>query len=287
MSLGSRKFLGIRWPRDLVLRVVCYLMMFAVVIVTLYPVYWMVAGSLKSDNEFYTNIWGLPRDPQWGNYVEAWAKAGINKCFVNSVIVTVSTVFAVLIITSLAAYAFAKFDFPAKTGLFYFFLASMMIPSGMMIIPTFAVVNKLGLVNTRLSMVLVYTAGNVAFGIFLLRAYFVSIPSELEEAARIDGCTATGAFFRVILPLAKPGLATQLIYSGMNTWNEYFVGSILVRTRDLRTLPLGLVGFVEKYETHYPQYFAALCIITVPIIVLYVLGQKQFISGLTAGAVKG
>lgn len=271
---------------DLIFKLLSYIIFGIAVVLTIYPIVWMFFDSLKSKAEFYTNIWGPPKVPIWSNYPDAWITGGIGTYFLNSVIVTASTVFIVVVVTAMAAYAFARLEFPGRNVLFLFFLSSMMIPHAVMTIPIFAVVSQLGLANTRLSMILVYSAGSVAFGTFILRAYFMAIPRELEEAAMIDGCTHIGAFFRVILPLARPGLATMLIFTGLGTWNEYFIGSILVRTEDLRTLPIGLVGFVEKYTTNYPQMFAALVMITVPVIVLYLLGQKQFQSGLTAGAVK-
>ncbi|NMB59858.1 MAG: carbohydrate ABC transporter permease [Chloroflexi bacterium] len=264
-----------------------YLVMGVTLLITIYPVLWMIFGSLKSDSEFYTNIWGFPEMPVWQNYVVAWTQGGLGIKFINSAIATIGTLAIVLPFTSLAAYAFAKLKFPGSTALFYFFLLSLMIPHGVIAIPVFSVVIKLGLLNTRLSLILVYSAQALGFGIFLLRAFFISLPRELEEAALLDGCTPIGAFFRVILPLAKPGLATQVIFSGMSAWNEYFMSSILVRSTDLMTLPLGMVNFVGQRITYYPQLFAMLAIVTLPIVVVYILGQKQFISGMTAGALKG
>lgn len=264
-----------------------YLIMALVVIITLYPVLWMIFGSLKSENEFYTNIWGFPKNPVWENYISAWVQGKMGIKFLNSAIATIGTLAVVLPFTSLAAYAFAKLKFPGSNLLFYFFLLSMMIPQGVTAIPIFSVIIKMGLQNTRISLILVFSAQAMGFGIFLLRAFFISLPREIEEAALIDGCTPIGAFFRVILPLAKPGLATQVVFTGMAAWNEYFMSSILVRNVKLMTLPLGLVNYVGEHITYYPQLFAMLTIVTVPVIILYILGQKQFISGLTAGAIKG
>ncbi|HEX9372974.1 MAG TPA: carbohydrate ABC transporter permease [Roseiflexaceae bacterium] len=264
-----------------------YALLAGLLVTTLCPVVWMVSGSLKSDAEFYTNIWGLPAAPVWSNYREAWATGGIGRAFVNSVIVTGGAVSIVLALASLAAYAFATSRFPGSTALFYFFLLSLMIPQGVLALPIFTVVSQLGLANTRISMVLVYSAGYMGFGIFILRAYLSAIPRELRDAALIDGCSPFGAYWRVVLPLARPALAAVAIFTGLGTWNEYFLGSLLVRSRELRTLPVGLAGFVQRYTTHYPQYFAALVMMTIPVVVLYVLGQRQFQSGLTAGALRG
>jgi len=264
-----------------------YLILIIVSVVSIYPVLWMLFGSLKGTNEFYTNIWGFPASPLWENYILAWEKGGISTRILNSLIATFGTLLVVLPFTSLAGYAFAKLKFPGNRILFYFFMLSMMIPNGITAIPVFSVIINLGLLNTRLSLVIVLSSQAMGFGIFLMRAFFISLPSELEEAALIDGCTPFSAFVRVILPLAVPGLATQVIFTGMGAWNEYFMTSILMRSKNLETLPLGLVNFVGQYQTAYPQMFAYLSIITVPIIILYILGQKQFISGLTAGAIKG
>ncbi|MGC4105835.1 MAG: carbohydrate ABC transporter permease [Thermomicrobiales bacterium] len=272
---------------DTVLLVGSYIVLALVVIFTAYPLLWMVFGSFKSMSAFYTNIWGPPKTIVWENYRDAWRVGGIGRYFVNSVIVTTLTLLLVLTFSSLAAYSFAKMRFPGRDVLFYFLLASMMMPTGIIAIPIFEVVYKLGILNTRASMVLVYSASGMAFGTFILRAFFLAIPRELEEAALLDGATPFRAFWQIILPLSKPALATLMIFTGMGTWNEYFLGSILVRSADLRTLPLGLVAFVSEHSTNYPQYFAALTIITIPIIVLYIACQRQFLSGLTAGAVKG
>jgi raffinose/stachyose/melibiose transport system permease protein len=266
---------------------ISYLVMAVMLVMTIYPVLWMIFGSLKSNAEFYSNIWGFPKNPVWQNYVSAWVQGGMGIKFLNSAIATIGTLALVLPFTSLAAYAFAKIKFPGSTLLFYFFLLSMMIPQGVTAIPIFSVIIKMGLQNTRISLILVFAAQGIGFGIFLLRAFFISLPKEIEEAALIDGCTPLGAFFRVVLPLAKPGLATQVVFSGMAAWNEYFMTSILIHNTSLNTLPLGLVNFVGQHITYYPQLFAMLSIITVPIIILYIFGQKQFISGLTAGALKG
>lgn len=282
-----RKIFNGKYPGENFQLLVTYLVLIMMVILTFYPVLWMIFGSLKSNSEFYANIWGLPQTYEWNNYVEAWIKGGLGVKFLNSVIATVGTLLIVIPLTSIAAYAFAKIKFPGSKSLYYLFLLGMMIPQGVTAIPVFSVVVKLGLLNTRLSLILVYAAQALGFGIFLMNAFYRSLPKELEEAALIDGCTPISAFFRVILPLVRPGLATQIIFSGMTAWNEYFMASILLRSENLETLPLGLVNFTGRYATNYPQLFAALAIATLPVILLYIAGQRQFIDGMTAGAVKG
>lgn len=263
-----------------------YLLLGGITVITLYPVVWMLFGSLKTDNEFYTNIWGPPGEFVWRNYLDAWTIGEIGRCFGNSLVVTGATVALVLTSTALAAYAFARISFPGREILFYLFLLSLMIPPGVLALPTFMVVNQFGLVNTRLALILVYAAGSMAFGIFVLRAYFQTLPRELEDAAFLDGCTPPAAFWYIILPLVRPALVVQGIFAALMTWNEYFIGSLLVRTKAARTLPLGLVSFVEQYTTHYPQYFAALVMMTLPVIIWYILGQQEFLRGLAGDSLR-
>lgn len=272
---------------DIVANFFTYFILLAVLVITIYPLLWMIFGSLKSDAEFYTNIWSIPKNPIWENYLWAWVRGNLHVKFINSILITGGTLLLSLPLTALAAYAFARFKFPGSQFLFFYFLFGLMVPVGVIAIPIFTVIVSLGLVNTRISLILVFAAQSLGFGIFLMRAFFLSLPKELEEAALIDGCTQFGAFFRVILPLTKPGFATLIVFNGLNVWNEYFLSSLLIRSEDLMTLPLGVVNFIGQYLTYYPQMFATLAMSTLPIVILYIFAQKQFISGMTAGALKG
>jgi ABC-type glycerol-3-phosphate transport system permease component len=163
----------------------------------------------------------------------------------------------------------------------------IMVPSGVLAIPSFIVATKLGLTNSMIGLILFYAAQSTAFGLFLMRSFFISLPRSLEEAAMIDGCTPFGGFVRVMLPLSMPGIMTQVIYSGLMVWNEYMIASLFVRSTGLQTLPLGMRVFVGQYSTDYPALFAALVCATIPMLIVYIAGQKTFIAGMTAGAVKG
>ncbi len=268
-------------------RVVTYAIMAAMVVLTVYPLLWMAMGGFKGGSEFYQNIWGLPASLDPANFVYAWTEANLAQKFLNSIIVTVGTMALTLPITSMAGYALAKIRFRGRGVAYAAILLGIMVPYGVIAIPVFTVIVDLRLLNTLLGLVLVYTANAIPLGVFLMYSFFASIPDELEEAALVDGCTHIGAFFRVVLPLARPGLATQLILTGTTVWNEYFMASLLIHQSELQTLPLGLVIFTSRHGTDYPQLFAALTIVTLPMVVLYLAAQKQFISGLAAGAVKG
>jgi raffinose/stachyose/melibiose transport system permease protein len=266
---------------------VTYFVLAALALVTLYPLAWMFFGSLKTTGEFYGNVWGPPAAPQFANYAAAWAAGDLGVKIVNSVIVTAGTLIVTVPLATLAAYAIARLRFPGRRALFYLFLFGIAVPQGVTAIPTLTVVLSLGLLNTQAGLVLVLAAQALSLQIFLMQAFFRSLPRELEEAAMIDGCSPLGAFARVIVPLTRPALATQTVIVGVGAWNEYFLTSILIRSQDLQTLPVGLVNFSGRYSTNYPDLFAALTIGALPMLILFVLAQRQFISGLTAGAVKG
>lgn len=252
-----------------------------------YPVLWMILHSFKSKFEMYSNVWGLPERFFWENYVQAWRISKMGNYIANSAIVSLGTVVVVLVTASLAAYAFSKFRFHGSRFLFYLFVFTLIVPSQVTIIPLYAVVSSLRLTNTYLALILPYAAGGLPLSIFLLRAFFDTVPRELEEAARVDGCSDFAAFWRIVLPISGPGLATVTILQFINAWNEFLLALIFIRNAELRTIPLGLQAFFFEYAVEWGYLFAALSMATVPIIIVYVLMQRHFIQGLTAGAVKG
>lgn len=264
-----------------------FLLLLFFFVLTVYPVVWMFFGSLKGANEFYTNVWGIPQDPQWSNFSEAWVSGALGKKFINSVIITAGSLVLLIPINSCAAYALGRLRFKGRKVIYAFLLVGIMIPSGVLGIPTFTVALRMGLNNRYIGLILVYVAQSIAMGVFIMRSFFISLPKELEEAALIDGCTPFGSFLRVILPLAKPGVMTQIIFNGLSIWNEYFMANIMLTDPSKLTLPLSMANFVGQHTTNYPMLFAALSIATLPVIVTYVVAQKGFIEGISAGAVKG
>ena len=253
---------------------------------TIYPLIWMIFGSLKSDSDLFNNIWGPPRAIVWQNYVDAWRIAELGARIGNSIIMTVISLFLLIAVSSIAAYALARLRFPGREVIFLLILASMMIPPEVTVIPLFIVVRDIGILNSRFGLVMVYVGTSMAFSIFLLRGFFMSIPHELEDAALVDGANRFRVFIYIVLPLARPGLATVAIFQGMFIWNEFFLAFIFIRQTELQTIPLGLVNFFNRYQADWTLYFAALTTVTIPVIVLYVAMQRWFIEGLTAGAIK-
>lgn len=268
-------------------RILTYGVLLFVLVITIYPVIWMISGSLKNNYEFFQNIWGFSRNPHFNNFVSAWNRGALGQKYINSIIVTVFSLLIIIPVNSCAAYAIARLDFKWKKFIYTFLLIGIMIPSGILAIPVFSVALSVNLVNSLYGLVIIYAAQAVSFGTFIMRSFFISLPKSLEEAAEIDGCTKFKSFLFVILPLAVPGIMTQVIFSGLNIWNEYLLASILIRSDKLKTLPLGLATFVNQYNVDYPELFAALVCVMVPVILIYLVGQKSFIEGMTAGAVKG
>ena len=267
--------------------IVCAFILLIMVIICIYPIVWMFFGSMKDKAEFYTNIWGLPKQIHLDNYIAAWKNADLGRRFINSLIVTLGSMCIMIPVTSCAAYAVARLNFKGKNLIYMYLLLGIMIPAGVLGIPTFTVAMKMGLLNSHFGLMLIYAAQNIAMGMFIMRGFFISLPRELEEAAMIDGCSRFGCFVRIIVPLARAGVATQVIVNGLTIWNDYFMANIMITKDELRTLPLSIANFVGKHSTNYPELFAMLTMATIPVIIVFVLSQKSFIEGVAAGAVKG
>lgn len=267
--------------------IVCAVILLIMVVICIYPILWMFFGSMKDKAEFYTNIWGLPQKIHLDNYIAAWKNADLGRRFINSLIVTLGSMCIMIPVTSCAAYAVARLNFKGKNLIYMYLLLGIMIPAGVLGIPTFTVAMKMGLLNSHFGLMLIYAAQNIAMGMFIMRGFFISLPKELEEAAMIDGCSRFGCFVRIIVPLARAGVATQVIFNGLTIWNDYFMANIMITKDELRTLPLSIANFVGKHSTNYPELFAMLTMATIPVIIVFVLSQKSFIEGVAAGAVKG
>lgn len=259
-----------------------------------YPMIWMAYSSLKSDAAIFLQPFALPaiNQLQFDNYSRAWREASFSSYFVNSAIVTVASVGAILTLGAMAAYALARFYHPMGKFIFWIFLSGLMIPVQLSIIPVFFELRSAGLLNSKLSLIMVYTANGLPFAIFILAGFFRSLPRSLYEAALIDGCGEFAAFWRVLLPLARPGLVTVAIFQFIGVWKEYFFAFMLTGgdvTGQAQTLPLGLanLSITAQYHSDYGMLFAGLMLATVPIFILYLALQKQLVKGVTAGALKG
>lgn len=258
------------------------------VLLLIYPVSFVVLTSLKSTNEFYTNIWGLPRSYEWSNYARAWVEGRIGDAFFNSVFIVIISVIGILTLGTLAGYALARLEIPYANVIAVGLVLMTLIPTESVLVPAYLLTIRLGLVGTRAGLIFPYIGWSLPLTIFLFRGFFMSIPSELIEAARIDGASELRIFFRVALPLMLPALATTAIMSFVGLWGELLWALIVLSTQAaIRTLPFSLVEFRGQFATDWGPLSAAICIILLPLVIFFFFTQKYFIQGLTAGAVKG
>ena len=252
-----------------------------------FPVVWMVYSSMKPNRIIFTQPWALPKQFTLEPMIKAWRIGELGRYFKNSMIVTGSTVLGILALSSLTAFAVARLEFPGRKVLFSLFLAGLIIPAQTFVIPLFTLLRKLGLIDTYVGLVLPYVALGLPMAIFVLQAFFSTIPKELDDAAAIDGCGLLGTFLVVILPISRPALATIAILSTINAWNELLFAMLFIRDPVMRTLPIGLYIFYGYHDIDYQMLFAGLTVATLPLLVFYVFFHRFIIEGLTAGALKG
>ncbi|WHY21151.1 carbohydrate ABC transporter permease [Paenibacillus sp. G2S3] len=262
-------------------------------LVVLYPVLWTFLTSLKDNQQVMLGKpWDFPSIFRFENYTNVWSRANFGDYFLNSIIVTVASTLLSLIMAATTAYILARFTFKSR-GLFYFvYVASMMIPTTLGLIPLFFLLGDMNLSNSLVGLTLVYSVGTIGilpFGIFFLVGFFKALPRELEEAATIDGSSLYGVFFKIMLPLSKPGLITVGIMNALTVWNEYIMATVLINDPAKYTIPVGIAIMQGEmqYRTEWGPLFAGLSISMIPVIVMYVLYQRQITGGLTAGALKG
>ena len=253
----------------------------------LFPLWWAFASSLKTQQTVFNDLSLFPKNPQWVNYYTAWVKADFSLYFLNSLFYTVTVVIGVLMVASMAAYAFSRLEFPGKNVLFLVLISTMMIPIPGSFIALYVLLNKLHLVDTRLGYILPQINGGLALGIFLLKTFFDDLPKELEDSARIDGCGRFRVYWHIALPLARPALAVLAIFNILAVWNEYLLAMLVLSKKSLMPLQRGLMVFQGAHITEYPLLMAGIVITVLPVLCVYLMLQKHIIKGITAGAVKG
>ncbi len=263
-----------------------YLVLGLATAITLVPIIWVFASALKSNKEIRENALALPQEWRFQNYVDAWFGASFDQYFFNSVVISVASVLLVLLLSSLAAYSFAKMRFRGNQLIFFVFLVGMAFPLSAKLGPLLSLMFKLDLANSRVGLILVYVAGSLPFSILMLRAFFAGFPQELEDSAALDGCSRFQFYLRILLPLSKPSLMALGIFVFMNTWNEFFQALLLINEDSKRTLPLGLTAFQDEYFTDFALSFAGINITALPVIVVYIIFQRNLIEGITVGSMK-
>lgn len=268
-------------------RVVIYLILGLLAAVFLYPVLLMVITAFKTTPEIFRNPFGLPASWDVDSFQDVWQRAKFGLYLRNSLLITGASALLLLATAAPAAYALARYSFRLRGVLFLFFLAGIMIPIRLGILPLYLLMRDLNLLDTPFALILTYTASGMPMSVFLLSVFFRNLPRELEDAARIDGCTETQTFWRIMLPLVRPGLATVVIVNVVPWWNDFFFPLLFIQTDTWKTIPLGMQIFFGQHLVDWSLVFSGMVLASLPLLVIYLLMSRQFIAGLTAGAVKG
>jgi ABC-type glycerol-3-phosphate transport system permease component len=263
-----------------------YAMLAVVAIIALLPTYVMFTGAFKTQAEFLRSPFGLPLAPTLAGFGRVWS-AQFPTWFTNSVIVTGASVVLTVAFAALAAWGFANWNFPGKSTLLAIIISLMVIPPVVLLIPLFQMGAQLGWISTYHLLIFIYIGLMLPFSIFMLTNFFSTVPSSILEAARVDGASSWATFVRIVLPLSKAPLATLAIVNVLWAWNELLLALVLMQSTDKKTLMIGLTGFQSRYSLDIPTVMAGMAIATLPLLVVYLIGQRSFIQGLTAGAIKG
>ncbi|MCJ7622981.1 MAG: carbohydrate ABC transporter permease [Anaerolineaceae bacterium] len=270
-------------------KTVVYLVLSLFALSTILAFIWIIMISLKTTPEFLTTSpWALPEDPQFGNYLVAWEKAKIGTYFGNSIFVSLVGASVSVMVSALAAYVLARVPFKLNGFFRNYFLVGYMIPLFLTFIPLYFMMAKIGLNSGMLPLIMLYVASGVPFNTFILRGFFESLPSELEDAATVDGASPFRTFWIIMLPLSWPGLVSAFLINFMSLWNEFFL-ALLFLNKENATMPLGLFYMAQRaeYTSQWTDLFAGMIISTVPILIIFALLQDQITHGMTEGAIKG
>jgi raffinose/stachyose/melibiose transport system permease protein len=250
------------------------------------PVIWVISLSLRTKKAVFSTMF-FTRDLHFENYVIAWTTFNVGRLFLNSAFITGASVAVILIISSLAAYAFCRLKYRGSEFFFYMILLGMMIPPAAVVIPLFLIMKNLGLYNTHIALILAYIAFGLPIAVLIFRGFFLSVPAELIDAARIDGSHEANTFVAIIIPLSTPAIATVTIFSFMQNWNEFLLALVLLKDKLRYTLPVGMANLVGQWDSPWQLIAAGVVIASLPIFIVYLTIQDLYVKGLTAGALKG
>lgn len=286
VQTASRQPIQVRSTVSRVL-VNAFLLFWAALVI--FPMVWLTYSTFKTDREIFFDPWSLPAVLQWNNFQRAWVEAHIGDYFLNSLIVVLPSLALILFISAMTSYVLARFPFPGNRFIFYAFMAGMLFPVFLALIPLFFLVKDLRMLSTYQGLILVYVAYSLPFSIFFMTGFFRSLPSELHEAAIIDGANQYQVFFRIMLPLAQAGLISIGIFNFLGMWNQYLLPVVLMTKADRYLLTQGLAYMLHQqyYQSDWSGLFAAVTIIMIPTVIVYILFQNQIQKGITVGALKG
>jgi multiple sugar transport system permease protein len=278
MKIQSRK--------SMTLKAVVYILLILTALVMLLPFVWMLSASLKLDKDVFTfPVNWIPKNPRWLNYKEIWTVIPLGRFVYNTVKLTVIVTVLQLFTSSFAAYAFSKLSFKFRKALFLGYITTIAVPWQAYMVPQFVIMSKIGLNNSHLAIILLQAFS--AFGVFLMKQFYSSVPTELCEAARVDGLSEYGIYFKIMLPLSKPALSTLTIFTFVNTWNDFLGPYIYLTRQELKTIQIGLRMFISQYSQEYGQIMAASVVTLIPVIIIFLSLQQYFVQGIATTGIKG
>jgi raffinose/stachyose/melibiose transport system permease protein len=266
----------------ILLRLLVWGVLLTLALVVVLPLVWMVLSSLKVNTQFLSDPFGLPTTLEFSNYVDAW-NLGIGQYLMNSVIVTLVSVLATTLISAWAAFGLTKLTLPFSRTVLFLIVGGLMLAPTVALIPLLRLLQGLGIYDSLLGLIVLYTAFRIPFTTFLIRSYMVDLPHEVDEAARLDGCSRSQQFWRLAFPMSMPIIISSIILQCLFAWNEYLFAFIFVSSTSNMTLPVGLANLSSKLSTDYPMVFAGMTLSALPMILFFFLGQRFFVRGLAEG----
>lgn len=269
-----------------VIRTIIFIWFITYAICIIYPLLWMLISGFKTKSELFLNTWAFPKEWLWENYKTAW-EVGVGRYFFNSVFVTSVSVVLSVIISACCAFALSRFEFKGEKIILLIVVGALMLSPQVSLISLYKLLQKLNIYNTYLALIIPYVAFRIPFTTFLIRSYFLDLPREVEDAAYIDGCNSWGVFWKIILPMSKPIVSTASLLAAMQVWNEFMFALVFIEDSNLKTIPIGLMSLRSTLSTDWTVLLAGLSISAIPMVILFIIFQKQFVRGMTSGSVKG
>jgi raffinose/stachyose/melibiose transport system permease protein len=263
-------------------RVVLGLLLAALAVVVVYPLLWMAISGFKTNAELFGDAWGLPGEWRFSNYVQAW-DYGVVHYILNSAIVTVGSIILVTLVSSFAAFALVQVRIPLSQPILLLIMGGLMLSETVALVPLFRIMRSLELYNTLPGVIILYTAFRIPFTTFLIRSYMIDLPTELRDAAIVDGASLWQMFWRVTMPLCYPILISAAILQALFSWNEFVFALVFIKDDALKTMPVGLMALQSKLTTNWPVVFAGLTISAIPMVLAFLFGQRHFVKGITEG----
>lgn len=277
---SSESWAQLLWKGLVRALIIVSLVAFAVAVI--YPLLWMVFSSFKTNQEIFGNPWSLPSKLRWDNFSRA-GNAGVVRYFVNSILVTTGSIVTTTLISAWAAFGLVRARMPLSGPVTVLILGGLMVAPTVALIPLFGLLQQLHIYDTLWALIVLYTAFRIPFTTFLIRAYMVGLPTSIDEAAYVDGATSWQIFWHVILPICRPILVSAALLQALFAWNEFAFALVFISTRENKTLPVGLVDMQSRLLTDWPVQFAGLTMAALPMIILFLIGQRHFLRGLTDG----